>query len=835
MSRTNTLVITRGVESSITLPVDVNAEATQEEEQACNYDGGTMVFSHPMSLRETDKHFQVGRISLHGYVMMIDKINAPPKCGLEVQGKRYAIELRSYGDDNDAQKSEAISRFAAPSTDFFLSPYGSGLTEGVSLVANETGKVMVAANSNRASVYDGRPASFSVTMIATNYVRNVLPMLSAAGAKSVHVITEEGTQYCDSLPAMVPGYGMVLQGESSMGKSPKMDDFFPIATNMSKPENDPDVVVTCVYGDTCKEWVFAMRKANWSPRAQVLTVCVGSDAFKEAVGTDAEHMIGTTPWDKGLPAKDGITGWSAQEFYDGFQQFAGETAAYQAAMAAGSVSVLTQAIEQADSFETTDVAQILASGSFTTLYGEVQFNEIGINSEVHLLVQLDEEFQPRIVFPVQPEYTLVYPMPTWAQRDCLNLSPCGSTISSTGALSTPYAGTCDADGTCGCKDEQVSVGIGQSAACHSVPEVDMNYIPNSLLIMGYLFFGISALTSIFFFCWTTHFRGSSIIKKSQPIFLHLVNLGCLVIALAIIPSGIQGGYDTILDPVFGTSTEVSANLHNVDAACMATPWLFGVGFSLTFSALFAKVWRIRKIFVNARNFQRVEVQPKDVMKIMVGVLGAEIIVLLVWQLVDPLVWVRTVTLKSDLGYAVESVGTCQNGNVIPYVTVIGVFNLGILMYSLWLCYVTRTLPSDFNESKWITASVISIFQLMILGIPVMVIVRDNPSANYCVRVCVFFLMSMSTMLFIYAPKFVKMHIVKESEANPPRPQTELERIRSRVSASGPGSTHIPSGPTRSSAPIVTIKEEMPIDEENPTEKEPPEQYDNSGSSTEKAN
>ncbi|KAL7535211.1 hypothetical protein ACHAXR_006348 [Thalassiosira sp. AJA248-18] len=799
MSRTNTLVITRGVESSITLPVDVNAEATQEEEQSCIYDGGTLVFSHPLSLRETDKHFKVGRISLHGYVMMIDKINAPPKCGLEVQGKRYAIELRSYGDDNDARKSEAISRFVAPNTDFFLSPYGSGLTEGVSLVANETGKVMVAANSNRASVYDGRPASFSVTMIATNYVRNVIPMLSAAGAKSVHVITEEGTQYCDSLPAMVPGYGMILQGESSMGKSPKVDDFFPIAKNMSKPENDPDVVVTCVYGDTCKEWVFAMRKANWSPRAQVLTVCVGSDAFNEAVGTDAEHMIGTTPWDKGLPAKE---------------QFSGETAAYQAAMAAGSVSVLTQAIEQANSFKTTNVAYILANSSFTTLYGEVQFNEIGINSEVHLLVQLDEEFQPRIVYPVQPEYALVYPMPTWAQRDCLNLSPCGSTVSSTAALSTPYAGTCDADGTCGCKGGQVSVGIGQSAACHSVPEVDMNYIPNSLLIMGYLFFGISALTSIFFFCWTTYFRGRSIIKKSQPIFLHLVNLGCLVIALAIIPSGIQGGYD----PVFGTSTEVSNNLHNVDAACMATPWLFGLGFSLTFSALFAKVWRIRKIFTNAQSFLRVQVKPMDVMKVMVGVLGVEIIVLLVWQLVDPLVWVRTVTLKSDLGYAVESVGTCQNGNASPYVTVLGVFNLGILMYSLWLCYATRTLPSEFNESKWITASVISIFQLMILGIPVMVIVRDNPSANYCVRVCVFFLMSMSTMFFIYAPKFAKMHIVRESEENAPRRQTEIERIRLRVS---------------STAPVVTIRSS--IQEEMPTEKEPTDESpSNSGDFTEQA-
>mmetsp|Transcript_42368 Transcript_42368/g.90144 ORF Transcript_42368/g.90144 Transcript_42368/m.90144 type:complete len:88 (+) Transcript_42368:1-264(+) len=85
----------------------------------------------------------------------------------------------------------------------------------------------------------------------------------------------------------------------------------------------------------------------------------------------------------------------------------------------------------------------------------------------------------------------------------------------------------------------------------------------------------------------------------------------------------------------------------------------------------------------------------------------------------------------------------------------------------------------------------------------MVIVMDNPSANYCVRVCVFFLMSMSTMLFIYAPKFVKMHIVKESTTIAQRQPTELEIIRSRV--------------TRSSMPCETIDEGRSTEKESADE------------------
>lgn len=753
-TNTDTLVLTRGVDSSVTIAIAADGEAAP----ACNYDGGKLVFAHPMSLRTTDKHFDVCRISQHGYVLMLDKINAPPRCGLRVRGENYALELRTYGDDNDPAKAEAVSRAAAPAADFFLSPYSSGLTEGASKVAHENGKVMVAANSNRASVYEGRPHSFTVTMRAAMYLRNVLPMLSEVGAKTVQMLQEEGTQFCVDIPSLVPQYGMSLQREIYLGKSPTADDLHPIAVNMSSPEQDPDVVVACVYADTCQTWVAAMRRAGWSPRAQVLTVCVGSDAFASAIGTDARYMLGTTPWDRGLPARDGITDWSAGEFYDEFRNFAGETAAYQSAMAAGSVSVLTQAIERADSLEAANVSRALANGTFTTLYGDVSFDDIGINAEVHLLVQLDDDLRPQIVYPPQPEFDLVYPMPTWAQRDCDLLSPCAAANTSTGVLSAPYAGVCRSNGMCGCLEGQVSVGVGADAACHSVPEVNMNYIPSGLLAMGHVFFALCAVASVFFFCWTTRFRKNPVIEKSQPIFLHLVNAGCLIVALAIIPSGIQGGYDTILDPIFSTSTGVSVNVRELDAACMSTWWLFGIGFALAFSALFAKVRRIHLILKNAQRFNRVVVKPKNVMKVMVGVVGVEVLVLLLWQLLDPLKWTRTVTLQSDLGYAVESVGVCRSDNSAPYMATLGVFNLGLLLYAIWLCYITRSISSDFNESRWITASVISIFQILILATPVMVIVRDYPSANYCVTVCVLFLMSMSTMCLIFVPKFVQIHV-----------------------------------------------------------------------------
>merc|ERR1712127_908108 len=62
------------------------------------------------------------------------------------------------------------------------------------------------------------------------------------------------------------------------------------------------------------------------------------------------------------------------------------------------------------------------------------------------------------------------------------------------------------------------------------------------------------------------------------------------------------------------------------------------------------------------------------------------------------------------------------------------------------------------------------------------IVRDYPSAAYCVQVCVLFLVSMSTMCFIFVPKFIQVHVLGgETKGRGTRRITEIERIRERAS------------------------------------------------------
>jgi hypothetical protein len=101
------------------------------------------------------------------------------------------------------------------------------------------------------------------------------------------------------------------------------------------------------------------------------------------------------------------------------------------------------------------------------------------------------------------------------------------------------------------------------------PEYDPNYIHTLLKVFGLLLCTIIMTMSIAFCLWTYRNRKVQVVVKSQPIFLYIISLGTLLMGSAIIPLTIDDGWLS----------------QGADAACMATPWLISIGWSLTFSAL----------------------------------------------------------------------------------------------------------------------------------------------------------------------------------------------------------------------------------------------------------
>jgi hypothetical protein len=293
-------------------------------------------------------------------------------------------------------------------------------------------------------------------------------------------------------------------------------------------------------------------------------------------------------------------------------------------------------------------------------------------------------------------------------------------------------------------------------------EEDMTYISDVLLAIGYAMVGVVVLMSIFFLGWVVYYRQKSIIRASQPEFLAIFSFGCIILVSSIIPSSVQGEYRYIQDPVTGQLTdEANPDIGRVDAACMAEAWLFGIGFVVVFSALFAKIWRIKRVNYYSQTCRRVTVGIKDVAGIVIFMLFGEVTVLLVWQLVDPLRWQREVLSVDAEGRPLQSVGSCTSESSEFFVIPLCIFNGLCLLFALYLCYVIRNVPSKFSEAKWITAAVVSIFQILSIAVPILFIVGDDTDIFFFVRASINFLMCSTVTLLIYVPKCYRQHFATE--------------------------------------------------------------------------
>ena len=176
---------------------------------------------------------------------------------------------------------------------------------------------------------------------------------------------------------------------------------------------------------------------------------------------------------------------------------------------------------------------------------------------------------------------------------------------------------------------------------------------------------------------------------------------------------------------------------------------------LIYSALVAKLHRLNHIMKNSEHFRQVTVPKKKTAMTAGLLLVGMCAILLTWQLVSPLTWEREVTETDYLtGYPTESIGACTSEHFSAFVGSCACFIGVCLAYALRISYKTRNMPVEFAESKYIAASIFFLLQLLVLGVPILVIAWDNRNAYYTVLSLILFLMSFGTTLLIFVPKIV---------------------------------------------------------------------------------
>ena len=354
------------------------------------------------------------------------------------------------------------------------------------------------------------------------------------------------------------------------------------------------------------------------------------------------------------------------------------------------------------------------------------------------------------------------------------------------------------------------------------PDIDHNNIGN-LRYLGIVLWALMTMFALACGVWTYIKRRHRVLRASQPFFLLVIVGGILLTIAAIMPlSFLQETVDDIGRESFSSLKEDNEESSTLSVfTCTSPIWFLSIGFTTMFSALFAKTWRINKIFHNPRGFSRLSVTPKDVMWPFVVLLLANVLTLSLMTALVPLEYVRKVNPGTDAwNRVISTYGQCQSttdrwGGAVPYVIVLALINLGVLVVAIVQAYEARSIQSEFSESHYIAVTMICILQTIVVAGPVLALVHDQPQAEYVVMVCAVFIICAITLGCIFGPKILKANTFDSRQSQHTSSTGNSRRVslvgsvqvfRAHGSSSSSSNIKVGSGGTTSTGSSNIIKD-----------------------------
>ncbi|XP_076252182.1 gamma-aminobutyric acid type B receptor subunit 1 isoform X2 [Rhynchophorus ferrugineus] len=282
---------------------------------------------------------------------------------------------------------------------------------------------------------------------------------------------------------------------------------------------------------------------------------------------------------------------------------------------------------------------------------------------------------------------------------------------------------------------------------------------------------IIATGLIIFNIWNKHRR---VIQSSHPVCNTIMLFGIIVCFISVFFLGLDGHF---IAP------------ESFPAMCQARAWLMAIGFTLSFGAMFSKVWRVHRLSTKAKTDPKVrmkKVQPWKLYSMVSGLLVIDIIIMMAWQIIDPLY--RKIEMfpledpaeESDDSKIRPELEHCGTANISVWYSIIFAYKGLVLSFGLFLAYETRSLKvKQINDSQYVALTIYNVVIMCLITVPVSLVITSQQDASFAfvsiaITFCCFLCMAL-----IFLPKVIavvsKSTDKAESKYNPDeRPSKEDE-------------------------------------------------------------
>lgn len=309
----------------------------------------------------------LGKDQLQGMEMWADDVNRRGA----LLGRK--VEIVYYDDESDPAKSvELYERLiTTDKVDLLLGPYSSDITYAASEVAERHQFPMVATGAAASKIWSrGFRNIFQIDAPAARYMDLPLQFAKEQGLSRVALIHGDAEFPLEVAAgarrkAAELGMEVVFDAEYALSAT----QFGELARRIGSA--DPEVLIGGTYLDDSIALVAALEEAGVRPKIVALTVGPAQRAFGQALGENANNVIGVLAWMRSgfLPL--------AYDFSYRYKGKYGSNAAVHAAYGYAGGQVLEAGVRLAGSLDRDAIREQLRSMTFRSILGRYRVDDSG--------------------------------------------------------------------------------------------------------------------------------------------------------------------------------------------------------------------------------------------------------------------------------------------------------------------------------------------------------------------------------------------------------------------------------------------------------------------------
>ncbi|MEA3243946.1 MAG: amino acid ABC transporter substrate-binding protein [Pseudomonadota bacterium] len=349
-----------------------------------------------------------GKNQLQGIEMWAHDINARGA----LLGRE--VELVYYDDASDPDTVRRLYQqlINDDKVDLLIGPYSSDLTLVASDVAEQHDFPMVAAGAASSRIWSrGYRNIFQVDAPAREYMDLLIKSAKEnAGLTQIALVypaAEFSRQVAEGVRAKAAEHGMeiVFDEEYPLDST----EFSDLVRRMRL--SAPELVIGATYLNDSIAFVQEAKRQQLSPQAFAFTVGPALPEFGNALGDDADGIIGVVSWMRSgrVPM--------AYDFSFRFKEKFGRNAGAHAAYGYGAGQVLEAGVRLAGSLDRDAIRQQLRDMVFRSLLGNYRVDDTGMQkAKTIFLMQWQNGYRLLVSPPELRDAEIIYPFKPWSER-----------------------------------------------------------------------------------------------------------------------------------------------------------------------------------------------------------------------------------------------------------------------------------------------------------------------------------------------------------------------------------------------------------------------------------